>query len=299
MADEFLNLRKRRKISTQAKNKDTKADFCEINRTSSNVQDSRILFGLIIFRFCNVFLVQTWFVPDEFWQGPEVAHRMVYGYGHLTWEWQEGIRSYIYPLLFAFVFKILNIFNADIPTMVIYLPRIIQAAFCAFGEFHIYKLAQLLYGASVAWWVLFCQLTSWFTFYCGTRTVTNAMETSLVSIGLYYWELSQNIEHLTTSKIAKQTSDIYKSLIFASLSCLVRPTSLVLWIPLGIRMLYQVSPVDFVLIFVFPVGVCSLIVSFLVDSYFYGKFVLVQYNFLYFNIMQNIGEIYGTHPWHW
>jgi hypothetical protein len=25
----------------------------------------------------------------------------------------------------------------------------------------------------------------------------------------------------------------------------------------------------------------------------------VQYNFLYFNILQNIGELYGTHPWHW
>ncbi|KAJ6296068.1 hypothetical protein OIU78_023996 [Salix suchowensis] len=27
---------------------------------------------------------------DEHWQALEVAHRIVFGYGHLTWEWRKG-----------------------------------------------------------------------------------------------------------------------------------------------------------------------------------------------------------------
>ena len=294
-----LFLRKRVKTDEKEAEKDIKSDNLNTYEANSNVKDLNILLGLIIFRLCNVFLVQTWFVPDEFWQGPEVAHKMTFGYGHLTWEWQEGIRGYVYPLIFAFAYKIVDIFKLDFPILIIYLPRVIQAIFGAIGEYYIYKLARLLYGTSVAWWVMFCQVTSWFMFYCITRTLTNSMETSLISIALYYWELSQNVKPNTTSDIVKQTSAVYKALILASLSCLVRPTALVIWIPLGISRLRKVSPVHFVFIYIVPVGIYSLIVSVLVDSYFYGKFVLVQYNFVYFNVMQNIGEIYGTHPWHW
>ena len=297
MADEIL--RKRVKTHKKEAKKEIKSDNKKIFEEKSNAKDSHILLGLIIFRICNVFLVQTWHVPDEFWQSPEVAHKMVFGYGHLTWEWQEGIRGYIYPLLFAFVYKILDIFNLDLPILIIYFPRIIQAVFGAIGEYHVYKLAWLLYGARVAQWVLFCQVTSWFMFYCITRTLTNSMETALISIALYYWELSQKIKASTPSEVAKKTSATYKALILASFSCLVRPTALLVWIPMCIAKLQKEWRVHFFFIYVIPVGVCSLIFSVLVDSYFYGKLVVVQYNFLYFNIMQNIGEIYGTHPWHW
>ena len=36
----------------------------------------------------------------------QVAHKLVFGYGHLTWEWQEGLRSYLHPLIFAFLFNV-------------------------------------------------------------------------------------------------------------------------------------------------------------------------------------------------
>lgn len=32
-----------------------------------------------IMRFLLVFYVQTYYVPDEYWQSLEVAHKMVYG----------------------------------------------------------------------------------------------------------------------------------------------------------------------------------------------------------------------------
>lgn len=38
----------------------------------------------VVFRLINCFLVQTSFVPDEYWQALEVAHRMVFKYPSKT-----------------------------------------------------------------------------------------------------------------------------------------------------------------------------------------------------------------------
>lgn len=72
-----------------------------------------ILCIFLTIRLCSVYLVQTFFVPDEYWQSLEVAHRISFGYGYLTWEWKEGIRSYIYPLIISCFYTVLKIFNLD------------------------------------------------------------------------------------------------------------------------------------------------------------------------------------------
>lgn len=102
----------------------------------------------LAFRVVNALLVQTYFNPDEHWQALEVAHRIAFGYflnlgalrmqrknysemgflnfwlflllcffryGHLTWEWKKGIRSYSHPLLFALLYKVLAFLGLDIP----------------------------------------------------------------------------------------------------------------------------------------------------------------------------------------
>lgn len=37
----------------------------------------------------------------------------------------------------------------------------------------------------------------------------------------------------------------------------------------------------------------------LLDSIIHGGFVFTPYNFFVYNIFHNIGEFYGTQPWHW
>jgi len=39
-----------------------------------------LVMGLVIFRILNALLCSTSFVPDEYWQSLEVAHKMVFGY---------------------------------------------------------------------------------------------------------------------------------------------------------------------------------------------------------------------------
>lgn len=96
----------------------------------------------VVFRLLNCVLLQTSFVPDEYWQSLEIPHRMVFRYprlctelfslkcntletyaneilnifltyGYETWEWKEGIRGYSYPLLFALMYKLLHLMNYD------------------------------------------------------------------------------------------------------------------------------------------------------------------------------------------
>ena len=73
------------------------------------LQDRRILLLLLILRIFNALTIKTFFQPDEYYQSLEPAWRLVFGYGELTWEWKEGIRSFFYPGVFAAVWRVLQL----------------------------------------------------------------------------------------------------------------------------------------------------------------------------------------------
>ena len=41
--------------------------------------EKTLFLGLLAFRFINALMVQTSYVPDEYWQSIEVAHNMAFG----------------------------------------------------------------------------------------------------------------------------------------------------------------------------------------------------------------------------
>ena len=67
---------------------------------------------------------------DETWQSVEIAHKLVFGYGHLTWEWVEGIRSYLHPCFFAIIFCILKWTALDFTNVVVITPRLVYLYKC-------------------------------------------------------------------------------------------------------------------------------------------------------------------------
>lgn len=59
-----------------------------VQLTSSSMWDDiamrrSVWAAVLLFRLWNALFVRTTFNPDEYWQSTEVAHRMVFGYGHL------------------------------------------------------------------------------------------------------------------------------------------------------------------------------------------------------------------------
>ncbi|KAJ2604865.1 hypothetical protein GGF44_006673 [Coemansia sp. RSA 1694] len=69
--------------------------------------------SLLVLRLANVILVQTFIHPDETWQSLEVAHRAVFGYGFVTWEWRHALRGFAHPMLFAAVYALLRALRLD------------------------------------------------------------------------------------------------------------------------------------------------------------------------------------------
>ena len=43
--------------------------------------------------------------PDEVYQSLEPAHKLAYGYGVTTWEWREGVRSWMLPIVLSGVMR--------------------------------------------------------------------------------------------------------------------------------------------------------------------------------------------------
>uniref|UniRef100_A0A8D2LS93 Mannosyltransferase n=1 Tax=Varanus komodoensis TaxID=61221 RepID=A0A8D2LS93_VARKO len=244
----------------------------------------------ITLRLLNCFLVQTSFVPDEYWQSLEVAHpaRTSFcallntgNYGHLTWEWTEGLRSHLYPLLFASLYRVLHLLSKDDVQLLIWLPRILHALLAALVDVKLYSLVKRLDGAETAKWVYFCQMTSWFTWYCCTRTLTNTMETVLTTLALYYYPLE-----------GKKMGSSLPHLALVALALTIRPTAAVPWAPLLLWHFWKAHRNQ-------GNQLIALGGSLLVDRIFFGKWVAVQLNFLKFNALQNVASFYGTHPWHW
>ncbi len=67
------------------------------------MHDGMLLLKLLLFRGIILLIIQTSYVPDEYYQYPEPSFHIAFPYSHqqnLTWEWGETakIRSYL-PLL--------------------------------------------------------------------------------------------------------------------------------------------------------------------------------------------------------
>ncbi|XP_076782410.1 GPI alpha-1,2-mannosyltransferase 3 isoform X2 [Arvicanthis niloticus] len=243
-----------------------------------------VLFTIAL-RVCNCFLVQTSFVPDEYWQSLEVAHHMVFSYGYLTWEWTEKLRGYTYPLIFASIYKILHLLGKDSVQLLIWIPRLGQALLSAVADVKLYSLVKQLENQEVARWVL----CSWFTWYCCTRTLTNTMETTLTAVALFYYPLA-----------GSRSVNSVKYLLLVALACVVRPTALIPWVLLLCRHFCQEQrKLHLTLHHFLPVGFITFSLSLIIDRIFFGQWTLVQFNFLKFNVLQNLGTFYGSHPWHW
>ncbi|CAG2056422.1 unnamed protein product [Timema podura] len=144
----------------------------------------KIFLIFLVYRIMSIFLVQTMYVPDEYWQSLEVAHKIAFGYGHLTWEWTHGIRSFFYPGCITILYKLLEILNLDYVFSLVTVPRLAQALLSSLGDFFFWKWYSNETRTS-GLWAAYSFATSWFWFYCASRTLTNTIETVLTIFGLY------------------------------------------------------------------------------------------------------------------
>ena len=158
---------------------------------------------------------------------------------------------------------------------------------------------------------LLCCTTSWFHAYALTRTYSNSIETVLLLVGM---ALTVNrkptaVENSVRNSTRINTGDcrhlfsVFIAFILGGISTAVRFTSLAAWIPLGIILSVQSPTIKdriwFVLFFCAIPGAIGLTLATTVDRVLYGFWTIPLLGNLDFNVLQGMGSLYGTHPWHW
>lgn len=249
------------------------------------------IFGVVAaIRFLNAVSIGTFFQPDEFYQALEPAHKLVYGYGYITWEWHEQLRSSLHVWLYALAYKAFGLAFDDSWTTYL-APRFVGAIVAALGETYLYKFALAYTGSvQIATLALAASLCSGWNWFFVTRAFSNNLEMVLTTIGLAYWPWN------------RPNGGILKSCLFGFLSCLVRPTNALLWGFLGASFVVNNAThpgklllVSLDLTVLFGI-VCAL--AAIPDHLFYGEWTFPLYNFIEFNVVKNLLIFYGSAPWH-
>ena len=86
-----------------------------------------------------------------------------------------------------------------------------------------------------------------------------------------------------------------------TLAFLIRSSSLIGWIPLALVSIFSTQNVFSNLFSIIQAGVLVAIptigFSIALDSWYYGKLAIPQYNFVYINVVQNLSNKFGIEVW--
>ncbi|KAJ5681958.1 uncharacterized protein N7477_001898 [Penicillium maclennaniae] len=288
---------------------------------------TNILLFLIAFRIVNAFVVRTFFQPDEFFQSLEPAWQVAFGHGEgkdrgawVTWEWEHQLRSSLHPLLFAAIYKVidllasaLNLPAATRADLLIAGPKTAQAVVSAIGDFYTWKLASRVYGTDSrgAWTALIVTVLSPWQFFCSTRTLSNCLETTLTIVALHLWPWKWSAGAVSDDKLSKSATErsraedpkllwsLRQCLCLAAFACILRPTNILIWATLAsvawLRIFWLQRKV-----LVREVLLCGSVVlaaAAVSDRLFYGFWTFPPLRFLYFNIAQSLAVFYGRNRW--
>ncbi len=91
-------------------------------------------------------LTQTYILyPDETYQYFEPAHRLAFGYGVVTWEYLDGIRSWLFPGAIAGLMRIAAVFS-DQPQAYVMLVRLVSIALSLAVPYVGFRMANRHFG---------------------------------------------------------------------------------------------------------------------------------------------------------
>ncbi|ESL12172.1 GPI anchor biosynthesis protein [Trypanosoma rangeli SC58] len=274
---------------------------------------------IFLYRLLLCLSTRTAESPDEWWQSTEVAYNIVFGKGHLPWEWHVGLRSVVFPGMLSIPFFMLKLLGLDSAWAVWFIARCVQAFVITAIDFFVFRLGGLLdvelrrttkngvvtensskptmflskkvtkgraLGRSVAHFALLLSLSNWYMSYVGVRVYGNVMEALLVLMAI-------------------QQTNYTGFLLISGLACAIRVTSGVVLFPLlflhalwavlegGLRkgLMHIIFRGFLILLVVFGALV-------LCDSLFYNKLIVTPIVFLRFNVLQNSSRFFGEHPWY-
>ncbi len=82
--------------------------------------------------------------PDEIYQSFEPAHKLVFGYGVIPWEFIQGARTWALPGLIAGIIKLTAMLGGDSPTVYIPVVKLVFVATSLAATLGVYRLSQVI-----------------------------------------------------------------------------------------------------------------------------------------------------------
>ncbi|UJR25479.1 hypothetical protein I4U23_006825 [Adineta vaga] len=247
-----------------------------------------IFLGIILFRLLSWLIVRTYFIADEYWQTFEIAHSLAFNYGYKTWEWKStiAIRSYLYPYVISLIYRFLALIHLDTASMLINIATLFQTFLAIIGDLAYLKFLQ---GHRLVFLILLCRFSCWYTMYSSPRLLINNLEEILF------------ICSLAAAKNFRSTSSNLTFHFFVSLSFILRPTSAIPFVIIYPYLLYQMSNRFRFLLQAFLCFISLNLFNSLLDSYMYGQWTFVPFNFFYTNFLHpnSISSHYGINHIFW
>lgn len=102
-----------------------------------------MLVGFVL-RAYTVFTDDGIYWPDEIYQSFEPAHKAVFGYGVIPWEFITGARNWALPAIIAVILKITSLFGGGSPTVYIPVVKLVFVAASVASVAGVYRLSQVI-----------------------------------------------------------------------------------------------------------------------------------------------------------
>lgn len=225
--------------------------------------------------------------PDEIFQTLEPAHRLAYGYGIITWEWRDGVRSWLFPALLAGTMRITDWMGRG---SIGYLvgTRILLCVFSMAVVWFGFVWAKRA-GGMEAGLISAAACATWYEVVgFAPRAMTEVVAAHVFLIGLYLGTYSEWLSEK-------------RRLFWAAVAC---------GIALSLRI--QLAPaVVFACIFFcqsrwrkrVPVVVFGMLLGIaafgLADLFTWGRPFQSSYLYFWENVVEGKSLLYGREPWYW
>lgn len=240
---------------------------------------------VLILRLCLPIFTKHFMHADEYWQGTEIAYHLVYGGVALPWEWkvQHPIRSTLFPAIYAVFYYIAKQIGVDSNLIVTNLPYVLQSIFVFIADICFYKFTRKHLGREIAYYSILFYISNPMILEAMPKVLSNSMETILLLIGLFVYS-SSNSRNLYSKIIP----------IICMVSFIIRNTSAISWVFIIIGEMIQNKTFSYVFANYAYITIPVFSLTVLLDYQFYNAIHLIPYNFLKFNVLDGMSDLFGT-----
>jgi GPI mannosyltransferase 3 len=220
------------------------------------------------------------FWPDEIHQSVEQAHRAVFGYGLVSWEFRDGARSWLFPGAIAALWELADMLGVHSSIALITLARLAMVVGSGVAIWFAAKLAATRSPrAGIAAAVVLCTFPPAVAF--GYRTMSETASAPLIVLGAWFWARRDS------------RSALYAGLVFAA-ACLLRYQNGIFVLVFGVALLLQRRWRD--LAGFLGVGVAVAAVGGVLDWVTWGKPFHSLLAYIDFNLLLGGASTFGVEP---